>query len=650
MPAQIQNNEKQIYEVISGILTDISDLIFIIDDRLKVIGATESCTKLFGVNTEQMTGQPLTNFKAEYWNQNNFQKAIKAIQSGKTTVLDIEIEIDLDDKFKRLVPINLHRIPFKNDIGPITIITLKKLLHPDYLIHIDKHHAEKMAYFSIEYAPDAVFWTNQNAKFIYVNEQACHSLGYTRNELLELYLWDIDPFFPRDNWLETWNALRSSQNINTERVQSIHRRKDGTEFPIEAASRHIILGEDEFHVAFVRDISAYQHAEVEKADLEMQLYQAQKMETVGRLAGGIAHDFNNMLSVILGYIEMLQNRLSHDPQSSEDLIQMEKAANHSKEITRQLLAFSRKQIIAPKPLNINSLIENTEKTLIHLIGENITFEFNPCPNVWMINFDPAQLNQIFINLSVNARDAMPHGGKLLISTVNVHADEAYLRQHVELDGGDYVLLTISDNGVGMDRNTLSYIFEPFFTTKNVDQGTGLGLATVYGIMMQNNGFITVQSEPNIGTTFNLYFPKFEKYTEEKNEEPTQNARSNPVTGTILLVEDDDMLRQMTSIMLQEIGFKVIPADGPMNAIKIFKNNNSKIDLLMTDVVMPDMSGIELKEEINKEDPSVRTLYMSGYASNVVVDYGILEDGVNFIQKPFSMKNLNKQIREILGLD
>ena len=772
MGSHSQNSENQIHTVISGILNDISDIIFIIDDNLKIIGATESCKKLFNANSKQISGQSLLNFKPEYWSQNNFQEAFNSIKSGNTSALDIEIEIDLDTKFKRLVPINLHRIPFKNDIGPIIIVTLKKLLHPDNLLHIDKQdkdQIQKMAYFSIEYAPDAVFWTDQDAKFIYVNEQACRSLGYSRDELLKLHLWDIDPIFPRDKWLEVWNALRSKEAIDTERVQSIQRRKDGTEFPVEVSSRHIILSEDEFHVAFVRDISkqkkyekdlkitqsaiqnatiacflvnekceitfvneqacnslgytndellgmsvfdidpeftierwqncwneikevkakifesshqrkdgtifpveltvnyleydsenysgvyardisTYRHAEEEKTELEMQLYQAQKMETVGRLAGGIAHDFNNMLSVILGYIEMLRDRLSNDPQCYEDLIQMEKAANHSKEITRQLLAFSRKQIISPKPLNINDLVENTEKTLIRLIGEDIQLEFNPCPDVWTINFDPSQLDQIFVNLAVNARDAMPHGGKLLISTNNIHADETYCRYHVEVDPGDYVLLTISDNGIGMDRETLSYIFEPFFTTKSVDQGTGLGLATVYGIMMQNNGYINVQSEPNIGTTFNLYIPRLEQIIDEKGDDQIQTFKNEPATGTILLVEDDEMLRRMTTLMLEEIGYTVLPADGPINAIKKYRENKDKIDLLMTDVVMPNMSGIELKEEISKENPAIRTLFMSGYASNVIVDYGILEDGVNFIQKPFSMKNLNSQIRDILGLE
>ncbi|MEJ2543209.1 MAG: PAS domain S-box protein [Calditrichaceae bacterium] len=765
----MSDDKNSIFSNIRDVLKPISELIVIIDKQSKVMLATDSFCELFSHNNKKIIGQSFLKIGGGYWNKSSLVHALDKIQSGKESDIDLELEIELDVECKRLISLNIRKIQVKNN--QYSVITIKKLVHPNpdsgFMV-LDSAQSLKMAQFSIEHAPDAVYWMNRNGEFTYVNEQACRSLGYTKKELLNLSLWDIDPIYPKENWNRTWETIKKQNLLKAEHIQSKHRRKNGEEFPIEVATRHITFDELEFHVSFVRDISdrkkyerelkitqsaidnasiacfwinnkseiAYvnkqackslgysteelldmtvmdidpefdqerwqkcyndlveskakiletshkrkdatvfpveltvnyleyngenysciyardlsesRRAEEEKAELETQLYQAQKMETVGRLAGGIAHDFNNMLSVILGYIEMLKNRQGLDAQSYEDLIQMERAADHSKEITRQLLAFSRKQIISPKSININDLLENTKKTLIRLIGENIHLEFNPCPDVWTINFDPSQLDQIFVNLAVNARDAMPNGGKLIIRTNNVHADKAYCMNHIEVDPGDYVLLTISDNGIGMDRETLSYIFEPFFTTKSVDQGTGLGLATVYGIMMQNNGFINVQSEPNIGTTFNLYIPKLEQGVDEKAQEQLQTTKNEPVEGTILLVEDDEMLRRMTTFMLEDIGYKVISADGPINAIKIFKRNKQNINLLMTDVVMPDMSGIELKEEITKEDPSMRILYMSGYASNIVVDYGILEDGLNFIQKPFTMKNLNKQIQEILGL-
>jgi two-component system cell cycle sensor histidine kinase/response regulator CckA len=764
------SSHKNLYSIIQNIIKPISELIIIINRKSEILMVSDSFCDVFDFDITEIIGQPFLNIGSGYWNQPRLIQALDKIQSGKESNIDLEIEIELDTEYKRLISLNLCQISTGKTNYQLTAITIKKLRHPNPVTDIaslDNSQTLKAAQLSIEHAPDAVFWINRNGEFTYVNEQACRSLGYTRKELMKKRLWNIDPIYPKENWNKTWETAKKKDLINTEHIQTIHRRKNGEEFPVEVAARHITIEENEFHVSFVRDIterkgyekalkitksaidnasiacflinnkskifyvneqackslgytrdeligmsvididaefnmdrwqtcwddlvkikaktleashkkkdgtifpveltlnylehdgenysciyardiSASRRTEEEKLELEMQLYQAQKMETVGRLAGGIAHDFNNMLSVILGYIEMLKERLVNDPQSYEDLVQMEKAANHSKEITRQLLAFSRKQIITPKPLNINELIENTKKTLIRLIGENIQLEFIPCQNIWTIHFDPSQLDQIFVNLAINARDAMPHGGILQISTENIHADKAYCNQHVEVEPGDYVLLRVSDNGLGMDHETLSYIFEPFFTTKSVDQGTGLGLATVYGIMMQNNGFISVQSKPAVGTSFNLYIPKFEVLLDEKDEDFTQFSIAEPVYGTILLVEDDEMLRRMTTLMLQDIGYTVIAADSPVQALEIYKDNKDSIDLLMTDVVMPEMSGIELKEAITKENSNMNTLFMSGYTSNVIGDHGILEDGVNFIQKPFSMKNLNKQIRKAMG--
>ncbi len=399
-------------------------------------------------------------------------------------------------------------------------------------------------------------------------------------------------------------------------------------------------------LAVLRDITDRKHAEEEKQKLQSQLLQSQKMESIGRLAGGVAHDFNNMLCVILGYTELITARLPVDDPLLRDLRAIEKAACHSRDVTAQLLAFSRKQLIAPRPVNLNDIISGAKETLAPLIGEDIELQFYPGPGLWNIIFDPAQIEQILMNLAVNARDALPSGGKLIIKTANISLDEASCREQSGFMPGDYVLLEVSDNGLGMDTETLTHIFEPFFTTKGVGEGTGLGLATVYGIIEQNGGSIRVSSEPGRGTTFKVYIPK----GLEQERAPAKTDRT-PVasgTGTVLLVEDDIMVSRMTAEMLKSIGYTVLIANNPVDALSLCEKNHSPIDLLITDVVMPNMNGKELRDRIKILRPGIKVLFMSGYTSNVIVHHGILEESVHFIQKPFSMNDFARKIQGILG--
>jgi two-component system cell cycle sensor histidine kinase/response regulator CckA len=391
-------------------------------------------------------------------------------------------------------------------------------------------------------------------------------------------------------------------------------------------------------IGTVQDVS-------DRKQLEEQLLQSQKIEAVGKLAGGVAHDFNNMLGVILGYTELIKSRLSSGDALLKEVAEIEKAAAHSRDVTRQLLAFSRKQIIAPKTLNLNKLIADTKITLSRLIGENIDLRFFPEEDLWKIRFDPSQIEQILVNLAVNAHDAMPAGGKLTIETANIVLKEEYCRVHVGFRPGDYILLVVSDNGAGMDKETLSHIFEPFFTTKEVDKGTGLGLPTVYGIVKQNGGSVNVYSEAGRGTTFKIYIPRI---MEER--ETTKAASEAPLasgSGTILLVEDDDMVRKMTSAMLQELGYTVVIAATPSEAVSLCEGGDTPVDLLLTDVVMPELSGIALQDKIEKIRPEIKVLFMSGYTANVIVHHGVLDKGVSFIQKPFCMNDLARKIRDVL---
>jgi two-component system cell cycle sensor histidine kinase/response regulator CckA len=395
----------------------------------------------------------------------------------------------------------------------------------------------------------------------------------------------------------------------------------------------------------VRDITERKRAEEEKARLESQLIQAQKMESVGRLAGGVAHDFNNMLGVIVGYAELIKSQLVADDPLFKDVLEIEKAANHSRDVTRQLLAFSRKQLIEPRPLDLNDLIKNTQKTLSRLIGEDIELCFNPGEDLWKINFDPSQVDQILINLAVNARDAMLNGGQLTIETANVQLDEAYCREHLADTPGDYVMLSVKDSGVGMDKETLSHAFEPFFTTKEVGKGTGLGLSTIYGIIKQNGGSIHVYSEPARGTAFKIYIPR--KMQEDEIAATTEDSLVISGSETILLVEDEDMVRDMTTAMLEKIGYSVRVAETPQEALLFCENNDIPIDLLITDVVMPEMNGTELRDRIKAIRPGIKVLFMSGYTSNVIGHHGVLDKGVHFVQKPFGLKGLARKVRDAI---
>ena len=387
-------------------------------------------------------------------------------------------------------------------------------------------------------------------------------------------------------------------------------------------------------------------AEEDNGRLKEQLFQSQKIESLGRLAGGVAHDFNNMLTVILGNIELMKSELPGGHTLLKGILEIEKAAVHSQAVTRQLLAFSRKQVIEPKIIDLNESIKRTQATLVRLIGEDIDLRFLPGEDLWNIRFDPSQIDQILVNLAVNSRDAMTGGGHLTIRTENAYLDEAYCWEHPTCTPGDYVLLTVSDDGQGMDRETLSHVFEPFFTTKEEGKGTGLGLATVYGIMKQNQGVVDVRSEPGQGAEFRIYIPRAEG--EAESAAKTEERPATSPKKTILLVEDNEMVRNMVAAMLTAIGHRVIIADGPHAALSLCAKPDMEIDLLLTDVIMPVMSGKELREKARDLAPDVKVLFMSGYTADVIISAGGLEEEAYFIQKPFGPDDLARKIREATG--
>jgi two-component system, cell cycle sensor histidine kinase and response regulator CckA len=486
------------------------------------------------------------------------------------------------------------------------------------------------------------------APFVEVNDIACKRYGYSREEFLRLTALDITK---KTDGISHASSSHRKKLLDAKQLvfEAIHIKRSGEEFPVEINSNIYKQFGKQMIIAVVRDISERKQSEKEKESLQSRLLQAHKMEAVGRLAGGVAHDFNNMLGVILGHSEMAIEEVDQTLPLYKKLLEIKMAGERSADLTRQLLAFARKQTISPKVIDINETVEDMTRMLQRLIGEDIELAWLPGENVWPVKMDPSQIDQVLANLCVNARDAIVDVGKISIETGNAELDNAYCIHHPGFIAGEYVFLTVSDDGCGMDDEILGNIFEPFFTTKEPGSGTGLGLATVYGVIKQNDGFIDVRSEPGRGTTFKIYFPRFltkANMPQEKIEDhPTERGYE-----TILLVEDERALLDMTTLMLKGLGYKVVTARTPGEAIEIARKHSGEIHLLLTDVVMPEMNGRDLAKNILSIYPNIRRLFMSGYTANVIAHHGVLDEGVNFIQKPFSMKALGAQVREVLCQD
>jgi two-component system NtrC family sensor kinase len=435
----------------------------------------------------------------------------------------------------------------------------------------------------------------------------------------------------------------SEANLNGEVLHAITRRarKDGSLVDVEVYGVPLVIdGQVRGSYGIYRDIS-------EEKRLEQQLRQAQKMEAVGRLAGGVAHDFNNLLSVIIGYSELLEGAVEPKGPLGKNVGEIKKAARRAASLTRQLLAFSRKQVLEPKVLNLNSVVSETDKMLQRLLGEDIEIVTRLDPALGQVKVDQGQIEQVIMNLLVNARDAMPQGGRLTIETSNVDLDEAFAQQHPPAKPGRYVRLTVSDSGTGMDAETQAHIFEPFFTTKEFGRGTGLGLATVYGVVKQSEGYIWVSSELGHGATFQIHLPRVALAAEQTAPSP-EAAPGARGTETILLVEDEDALRELARVLLEDAGYLVLEANNGARALEIAGRTNGVIDLLLADVVMPAMSGPTLAEKLSPLKPEMKVLFMSGYPDDKIVNHGVLAEGTVLLQKPFSRDSLLSKVRELLN--
>lgn len=493
--------------------------------------------------------------------------------------------------------------------------------------------------------PDIFYSFDLNGRFISWNKTFSIISGYSDQELSVMSPAD---FFFGDDLQRINVAVERVFQEGSSKEEAFFVTKDGRKVPCEF-SGSILRDSNGTVIGFTgigRDISARKLAEEEKLRLESQLHQAQKMESVGSLAGGVAHDFNNKLSVILGHVYLAQTLLPENQPVRENLEEIRKAAEQSADLTRQLLAFARKQAIAPKVLELNETVTGMLKMLNRLIGEDIRLTWQPAADLWLIKFDPSQMDQILANLCVNARDSISDDGKISIATGNSTFDEEYCSHNSNALPGEYVRLVVSDNGCGMTSETLSRIFEPFFTTKDPGKGTGLGLATVFGIVKQNNGFINVYSEPGTGTAFTIYLPRYVgKSVQVKNE---HTAIATPLGHeTLLLVEDELAILTMASKILTKQGYTVLQANTTAEAISFAKEHVGEINLLITDVIMPGMNGKALANVLQSFNPLLKCLYMSGYTADAISQHGVLDDGVNFIQKPFSLPDLAIKVRAVL---
>jgi len=497
----------------------------------------------------------------------------------------------------------------------------------------------------LDHSPLYITEIDLEGRYLLVNKAVAELAGRSTDDLRGESMFSI---WPESNGASILDRIQTIRNTGSSMEVEDRFTINGHEqifetvlFPLfdEAGRVASIAG-------IARDVTREHQAEQTRKSLENQLLQAQKMEAVGRLAGGVAHDFNNMLGVILGHADMALTECPEDHPLHTDIEQIKLAAQRSADLTRQLLAFARKQNIAPKVLDLNETVSGMMKMLERLIGENITLNWRPGENLWPVKIDPAQLDQILANLAVNARDAIEDVGAITIETNNAEFDEEYCENRVGFIPGQYVSLTVSDDGCGMDKETLAQLFEPFFTTKPMGEGTGLGLATVYGIVTQNGGFINVYSEPDQGSTFRIYLSRYEGRGETAEDLAVVEAA--PGTETVLLVEDEKSLLTLGERQLKQLGYTVLAATGPEEALSIAEEFAGNIDLLLTDVVMPGMNGLELWERVQKLRSGIRPLFMSGYTSDIMARGGTAASDVVFIGKPFSRDQLARKIREALS--
>ncbi len=546
-------------------------------------------------------------------------------------------------------PVIVSRAPLRDQKGAVTgsVSTVKDVTERKRAEAALRDSEERYRAVT-DAASDAIISIDETSRIVFVNAGAEKTFGYTRDELLgqELtMLMPEDQRAPHEAGFERY-LKTGRRNISWQGIELPGLHKDGRTIPLEVSFGEAVIGGDRIFTGYVRDITERKHAEDALRHSREQLQHAQRLEAVGRLAGGVAHDFNNLLTAISGYTELLLDDIGRAHPMRGDLEEIKRTADRATALTAQLLAFSRRQAMEPKVLDLNRVVAEIEPMLRRLIGEDIHLLTLLEPGLSGVRADRGQLEQVIMNLAVNSRDAMPDGGLLTIETANVYLDGPYAREHVGVEPGQYVMLAVSDNGIGMDAETQEHLFEPFFTTKDPGKGTGLGLATVYGIVTQSGGNVWVYSELTKGTTIRAYLPAVAAPGDlvAPPEEPRV-----PVGGTetILLVEDDPAVRALSHTVLRRHGYNVLDAAAPSQALLIAERHAGPIHLMLTDVVMPELTGPQLAERLGSQRPEMKVLFMSGYTADAIVNHGVLDGAAEFIQKPYRPEALVRKVRGVL---
>lgn len=625
----LQASEAQFRALVEG----APDGIFIQSDY-RFVYMNQTCANIYGADsTEALLGTPILDHVPPEDHDLVKRHMYRLIEEHKRVE---QREQTIITTAGERVPVETTSVPFSYKgrdaaLGFVRDIRRRKQA---------AHERERLTR-AIEQTSEAIVITDTDGNIEHVNPAFERTSGFTREEVIGQNP-RIQKSHHQDNaaYRDLWNSI---SNGKIWRGRLVNQHKDGFPYtedisvtPIFDTSRTIVN-----YVAVKRDVT-------HELNLENQLHQAQKMETVGRLAGGVAHDFNNMLSVIQGYTELALGNLPPDSPARSDLGEVKAAAHRSAELTRQLLGFARQQIIKPEIIDLDDTVSNMLKMLERLIGEDITLTWKPARNLWRVKVDPAQIDQILANLTVNARDAIKGPGELIIETANVTLDSEDCQGKPHLVPGDYIQLSVKDDGCGMDEAVQRQAFEPFFTTKGEGEGTGLGLSTVYGIVKQNDGFVYVTSELDCGTVFNIYLPRHDADEMDESDHPKDVSNAQPGNETILLVEDEEALLNLGKRILKKLGYTVLATSSPREAVALAEQSQNTIDLLLTDMVMPEMSGRELWQHIQTISPGTRALFTSGYTEDTKLQDDILDQGESFfIQKPYSATSLSTKLREVL---
>jgi len=639
----------------TDLLESLPDAVVAVDRDGIMVQVNSQAQELFGYDRAELIGQKVEMLIPESYRRQHHQHRQNFAEAPKTRRMGADLDLYGRRRNGSEFPVEISLSPVSTENGTIVLSAIRDISDRKKIAEelrraneeLHRRTTEQLGEYRsrlasiVDSSEDAIIGKGLDGIITSWNKGAERIYGYTPEEVIGKHISLLAPSDRPDEIPEILQRLARGESV--EHHESVRVTKDGRHLnvsisvsPLRDASGDIVGAS-----AIARDITAQKRA-------EGQLRQAQKMEAIGRLAGGVAHDFNNILGIINACSEFLRDRIDPAAEPSLYVENIKKAIERGTSLTRQLLAFSRTSAVQPRILDLNDRLRDISKLLRPLMGDDVEILIASKSPLAVVEADPGQLDQILVNLAVNARDAMPRGGKFILETGAVRFDEAFAEQHQAMAAGKYVLLTVSDTGFGMDEATISRIFEPFFTTKETGKGTGLGLATVYGIVKQSAGHILVYSEPGQGTTFKIYLPSADHKIGVGSEAEVETVKPGRQGTTILLVEDDDIMRSLTRQLLQEHGYTVVEANDGKSAFEWVQSHPGRIDLLLTDVVMRRMSGPELVERLNASHPTLKVVYMSGYTGELIAEREVLKRGITLLEKPFTRTALLNTIHVTLG--